>query len=119
MRDMRVVWLDENISPIDTPENIAVKLLGIYDTNTRYTTVYLVIDYRGTEYRITRFHKRTTVGGHPERLQRRYARSIQHFTLKYKHAPFLELVEKFLEWSDNPAHSILRELIPQIQPLDT
>jgi len=113
---MRTVWLDENISPIDTPLGILVKLLGTYDTETLHTTIYLIIDYRGTEYKVTRYHKRTTVGGHPDRLEHRYTRSIQHFTRKYGHAPFLELVEKFLEWSDNPAHTVLRGLLPQTEP---
>lgn len=115
---MKVHWLDENISPIDTPEGIIAKLLGVYDSDTQHTTIYLIIDYKGTEYKISRYHKRTTVGSNPERLKHRYTRSIQHFTRKYGQAPFLELIEKFLEWSDNPAHEILRELIPQSQQAD-
>lgn len=111
--NMRVVWLDEDISPIDTPPGVTAKLFGVYNTNTLYTTIYLIIDYKGTEYKIARFYKRTTVGEHPDKLKRRYTRSVQHFIRKYKHAPFLELVEKFLEWSDNPAHEVLRELLPQ------
>ena len=116
--NMRVVWLDEDISPIDTTPGATIKLLGVYDTNTLHTTIYLIIDYKGTEYKISRFHKRTTVGGNPDKLEHRYARSIQHFIRKYKHAPFLGLVEKFLEWSDNPAYEVLRELLPQSELAD-
>jgi len=116
---MRVIWLDENISPIDTPSGVLVKLLGVYDTDNLHTTIYLIIDYMGTEYRISRYHRRTTVGENPERLERRYSRSIQHFTRKYGYAPFQDLVEKFLEWSDNPTHEVLRQLITRRELVDT
>ena len=116
---MRVIWLDENISPIDTPEGTIAKLLGVYDSDTQYTTIYLVIDHKGTEYRISRYHKRTSKGSNPERLERQYSRTIQTFIRKYGQGPFTELIEKFLSWSDNPAHEVLREFLPQTEPIDT
>ena len=115
---MRVVWLNNDISPIDSPEGVSTKLLGSYDTSNQHVTIYLIIDYLGTEYRISRYHRRTTVGGNPDKLLRRYAISIKSFTRKYGQAPFVELIKKFLEWSDNPAHEILRSLIHQNEPLD-
>lgn len=115
---MRTIWLDENISPIDTPEGTIAKLLGVYDSNTQHVTIYLIIDHKGTEYKLTRYHKYTTRGGAPERLEHRYSQTIQTFIRKYGHGPFAELVEKFLDWSDNPAHEVLREFLPQKELAD-
>lgn len=115
---MKVTWLDEDISPIDTPEGAAAKLVGIYDSSIQHVTIYLVLDYRGTEYRVPRYHRRTTKGGDPGRLRHRYSQSVQSFARKYGYAPFVELVERFLSWSDNPAHQVLRELLPQTEHAD-
>jgi len=105
-------WLDEDISPVDTPNGVIIKLCGIYNPNTHYTTVYLIVDYRGTEYKITRYHMQTTRGPDPNVLKHRYSLMVQSFIRKYSHIPFADLTEKFLDWSDNPAHEILRALIP-------
>lgn len=115
----RIKWLDEDISPIDTPTNIFAKLSGTFDTTTNQVLIYLVIEYRGTEYRILRYKRQTTVPGETNQLQRRFARSVQTFARKYQYAPFATLVRQFLKWSDNPAHRVLEELIPQNQQQDS
>lgn len=105
-----MIWLDEDISPADTPEGVKVKLFGIYSEPN--VTIYVIIDYKGTEYRLSRYHKRTTTRPTKTNLERRFHRTVQGFIHKYGHAPFRELLERFLEWSENPATEVLRELLP-------
>lgn len=105
-----MIWLDEVISPADTPEGVKAKLYGTY--NEPYVTIYIIIDFRGTEYRIPRYHKRTTITPTKANLERRHHRTVQNFIHKFGYAPFRELLTQFLEWSENPATEVLRELLP-------
>jgi len=105
-----MIWLDRDITPKDTPNGTVVKLLGLYDNSTLMVTINLIIDHKGTEYKLTRLHRKTFVGDNQAALMKRFERGIQHFIRRYSHAPISNLIKQFLKWSNNPAHEVLRPL---------
>lgn len=113
-QDTRYVWLDEPVALGSKAPGIAAKLCGVYDGQTHYVTIYLIITYNGTDYRVTRYHRQvnTLKENNIERLRYLHRNMTSHFLKEYRDSDLRSVMLKFLKWTKNPVHKkVLGELI--------
>ena len=108
-----IIWIDLDIAPIDTPKDVTIRLVGTYLPQTNNYAIHIIIQWRGTEYRLERLYKNAyiTNGDITNILKARTRKMISLFTDKYKYMPFAKFLDTILGWSNNTSHQVLCQLV--------
>jgi hypothetical protein len=98
-----IVWLNNKLAITNSPPQTSAKLYGIYRPVDNMSTISLIIEHKGTEYRTVRYHKpvMTIFDIDEERLKIIHKNMVNNFMLKYSGIAWPKLLSKFLSWNTN------------------